>query len=156
MSIETDLQEENIGRLDLSGYASVQKGTVIREVLDIMRNQRVSAILVEEESGKLAGIFTERDVLNKVVDAPATWNETVETAMTPSPEALRSEEPVGHALRLMNAGHYRNVPILAEDGSVAGNLSQHAIIQFLTDRFPTEIYNLPPDPEIVARTREGA
>ena len=156
MSIETDLQEENIGRLDLSGYASVQKGTVIREVLDIMRNQRVSANFEEDESGKLAGIFTERDVQNKVVDAPATWKETVETAMTPSPETLGCEEPVGHALRLMNAGHYRNVPILAEDGSVAGNLSQHAIIQFLTDRFPTEIYNLPPDPEIVARTREGA
>ena len=156
MSIETDLQEESVGHLDLSAYASVRKGTVIRDVLDIMRNERVSAVLVEDESGKLAGIFTQRDVLNKVVEAPATWNEIVDTAMTPAPEALGNEEPVGHALRLMNAGHYRNVPILSEDGSVAGNLSQHAIIQFLTDRFPTEIYNLPPDPEIIARTREGA
>ena len=156
MSIETDLQEECIGHLDLSGYASVRTGTVISEVLDIMRNQRVSAVLVEDESGKLAGIFTQRDVLNKVVDAPATWSEPVDTAMTTAPEALGRDEPVGHALRLMNAGHYRNVPVLTEDGSVAGNLSQHAIIQFLTDRFPPEIYNLPPDPEIIARTREGA
>ena len=156
MSVETDLQDESIGHLDLSGYASVRQGTVIRKVLDIMRTQRVSTVLVEDENGMLAGIFTQRDVLNKVVDDPATWDRAVDTAMTSAPEALGSEEPVGHALRLMNAGHYRNVPVLAEDGSVAGNLSQHAIIQFLTDRFPTEIYNLPPDPEIIARTREGA
>ena len=156
MSIERDLQEETIGRLDLSGYVSVQKGTAISEVLDAMRLNRTSAVLVVDGAQRLVGIFTERDVLSKVVDVPSTWSEAVDTAMTSGPETLGCEEPVGHALRLMNAGHYRNVPILEEGGRVAGNLSQHAIIRFLTDRFPTEIYNLPPDPDIVPRTREGA
>ena len=156
MSIERDLQEERIGHLDLSGYVRVNTGTAIGAVLNAMRRHRVGAVLVENDGGELAGIFTERDVLNKVVDEPATWSQPVDTAMTSNPETLSDAEPVGHALRLMNAGHYRNVPILAEDGTVAGNLSLYAIIRFLTDRFPTEIYNLPPDPEIIARTREGA
>ena len=70
MSIERDLQEERIGHLDLSGYVRVNTGTSIGVVLNAMRRHRVSAVLVENDEGTLAGIFTERDVLNKVVDGP--------------------------------------------------------------------------------------
>ena len=56
----------------------------------------------------------------------------------------------------MNAGHYRDVPIVDHYGGIEGNLPQHEIIRFLTDQFPEDIYNLPPDPDRIAQTKEGA
>jgi CBS domain-containing protein len=155
MSIVRRLQEEKIARLDLSGFEKVGAGTLVSEVLKRMRARRVSAVLVESQ-GRLVGIFTERDVLTKVVDAPALWEEPVEAVMTAGPQTISPDQPISDALRLMNAGHYRNVPVLDAQGRIAGNLPQHEVIRFLTDQFPQEIYNLPPDPERIAQTREGA
>ena len=76
--------------------------------------------------------------------------------MTSNPQVLTVDDTVSEALSLMSGGHYRNVPVLSESGQIVGNLSQHAVIRFLTDHFPREIYNLPPDPELIPRTREGA
>jgi CBS domain-containing protein len=108
------------------------------------------------KNGRLVGIFTDRDVLKKVVDAPLTWDQPIERLMTRDPETVRPEEGVGEALQPMIAGHYRNVPVVAADGTLCGNLTHHAIIKFLSDRFPQEIYNLPPEPELAAKARDGA
>ena len=156
MSIEHDLQTEKIAHLELSEYAVVKAGSTISEVLDVMRRERISATLVEDDKGKLVGIFTERDVLIRVVDDPATWDQCVDAFMTTEPQTVSPDEPVSQALRLMNAGHYRNVPVLDDEGNITGNLSHHTLIRFLTERFPREIYNLPPDPELIPKTKEGA
>ncbi len=155
MKVVEKLQEEAIVHLDLDGYARCAPQELVLDVLKKMRHQRVSAVLVEED-GRLAGIFTERDVLTKVTDQPATWMRPVAELMTCAPHSLDAQQPISSALRLMNAGDYRNVPIVDENGRIKGNLSQHEVIRFLTDQFPEDIYNLPPDPERIARTKEGA
>ena len=127
----------------------------MREALVRMRRSRVSAILVQNGNG-LIGIFTERDVLLKVADNPSALDQVVDDLMTADPQTVTSDTSVGRALQLMNAGDYRNVPVRDQSGAVIGNLSQHAMITFLTDHFPREIYNLPPDPEMIPTTREGA
>lgn len=155
MSFEEDLQAELVSHLDLEDFSRVQRQTPIENVLETMRREHLSAVLIEED-GVLVGIFTERDVLLKVADVPEVWDRPVEAFMTPAPQTLHKDNTVGQALRLMNEGHYRNVPVLDKQGHIAGNLSQKSIIRFLTDRFPRDIYNLPPDPEVVPQTKEGA
>ncbi len=154
--VEQDLQQERISHLDLSMFITVSSGTSIALTLSQMRNERVGAALVQDDNGRLSGIFTERDVLKKVAGDPAMLQQSVDVAMTTNPETVSPDDTVDHALKLMNGGDYRNVPVLDSDGNIAGNLSQQALIRFLTDRFPREIYNLPPDPELIAQTREGA
>lgn len=155
MKVVQKLQEEVISHLDLDGYALCEPQESVLDVLKKMRHQHVSAVLVEED-GRLVGIFTERDVLTKVTDQPATWTRPVAELMTCDPHSLDAQQPISSALRLMNAGDYRNVPIVDKDGRIKGNLPQHEVIRFLTDQFPEDIYNLPPDPERIARTKEGA
>ena len=155
MNIVKKLQELAINRLDLDGYVSCAPDTIVSEVLKKMRGSRVSAVLVEVD-GRLVGIFTERDALTKVANEFSTWSSAVEVFMTRNPQSLTALQSIGEALQLMNAGHYRNVPIVDEHGHIEGNLPQHEIIRFLTDQFPHDIYNLPPDPERIAHTKEGA
>ncbi len=155
MQIVEKLREVSVSRLDLSGFVRSRADTTIAEVLKLLRTTKVSAVLVVD-GDELLGIFTERDVLTKVADNPETWQRPVADFMTRNPQVMRPDLPVNEALLLMTEGHYRNVPIIDESGRVIGNLPQHEVIRFLTDQFPREVYNLPPDPDRIATTKEGA
>ncbi len=155
MSVEHDLQVERVSHLDLSRYTAVETGTPVSQVLRLMREQRRNCVLITD-AGRLAGIFTERDVLRKIVQAPETWSRPVDEFMTPNPDTVRPDDQVARALELMNAGHYRNVPVVDDQGRLVGNVTHYAIIAFLSDRFPEEIYNLPPEPYQVPKAPAGA
>lgn len=156
MSLVQALQDARISHLDLSGSISITGGVIVADVLSQMRRERASAVLVADADGRLVGIFTERDVLLKIADDPSRLRDEVHQHMTAAPQTVAPDDTAGHALRFMNDGHYRNVPVLDAQQRPVGNLSQHAVIRFLTDHFPREVYNLPPDPEKIPRTREGA
>ncbi len=157
MRLAQAFSETKVSHLDLTGFARLPASTSVAEALEQMRVSRSTVVLVEGEGhGKLVGIFTERDVLLKIADSTDALGDSVSDLMTSNPQVLTVDDTVSEALSLMSGGHYRNVPVLSEGGQIVGNLSQHAVIRFLTDHFPREIYNLPPDPELIPRTREGA
>jgi CBS domain-containing protein len=155
MSLERDLRAELVAHLDLSVYTAAESGETVRSVLERMRRAGHGCALVCRLH-RLIGIFTERDALMKVVDRPELWDGPVDAVMTAGPDTVRPEDPVAAALRFMNRGHYRNVPVVDAEDHVVGNLTHYAILGFFSDRFQQEIYNLPPDPDQVPRTPEGA
>ena len=155
MSLERDLQVEQVAHLDLSFFTTVPSGAPVGTVLERMRREGQGCALVTDR-GRLAGIFTERDALLKVIDRPDTWTAAIDTVMTREPNTVQPTDSVAAALRLMNRGHYRNVPVVCADGSIVGNLTHYAILKFFSDRFQQEIYNLPPDPDQLPRAPEGA
>jgi CBS domain-containing protein len=75
------------------------------------------------EGDRIAGIFTERDALVRVL-AKAVDPETtrVDAVMTPNPQTVEADVPVGHALHLMYEGGFRHVPVV-EDGRPVGMIS---------------------------------
>jgi len=82
----------------------------------LMKKSKVGAVLVVEHDGRLAGIFTERDALFRVVaegkDPKATRLAEV---MTPQPRTIAPDKPFGHALLLMYDGGFRHVPVVEND-----------------------------------------
>ncbi len=155
MSLEYDLRNERVIHLDLTRFTEVPPGTSVRATIDEMRKAETNCAFVTQE-GQLLGIFTDRDILLKVVDAPDTWDHPIEEVMTPSPLTVSTNDFADAALALMNEKHFRNVPVLDNNGIVTGNLTHYAIIKYLADRFPESVYNLPPDPDRVSSTRDGA
>lgn len=91
--------------------------TVTREstVVDAarrMRERNVGSVLVVDGQ-RLAGIFTERDALFRVLAAardPATT--TLGEVMTPQPQTLHPDEPFLRALRVMHEGKFRHLPVV--------------------------------------------
>ncbi len=98
--------------------------------------------------GRLVGIFTDRDILRKVVEHPETWDQPIATVMTPNPRTLDEKATAAEALALMNQLHVRNVPVVRSNGEVVGNFTPYAIVRFLADTFPVTIYNRPPTPSV--------
>lgn len=139
-----------------AGRVAVPLGTTIGQAARIMKEHRVGCVLVED-GGKLIGIFTERDILTKLVGTgydPA--KVAVDGVMTRNPETLTPEDPIAFALQQMSVGGYRHVPLVDSDGRPVGILSVKDIVDFLTEHFPTEILNLPPEPGRQPRVPEGA
>ncbi len=154
MRLLDTLQHEPITSLDLSYYITVSTDTPVRDVVEALRQSKRNCALVLQD-GRLVGIFTDRDVLRKVVDSPEIWDRPIETVMTPNPQALDEEATAAEALSLMERLHVRNVPVVRSNGEVVGNFTPYAIVRFLADTFPVTIYNRPPDPKRVARRQYG-
>jgi len=154
MSVETDLHTEQIAHLDLSEFTLVDSGTSVQDTILKMRFDKRNCAFITKD-GKLTGIFTDRDVLRRVVDRPDLWDHPIEEVMTHQPKTLHADQPTGDALRIMNDLHFRNTPVLEEDGSIAGNMTHFSIIRYLADHYPEAVYNLPPQPGVYAEEREG-
>jgi CBS domain-containing protein len=107
-------------------------------------------------AGKVVGIFTERDVLNKLFLGPVDDKQPIDLFMTADPETLSLEATLGDAVRLMTEHGYRNVPLVDGEGGSAGIVAARDIVQYVAEHFPTEVANLPPSLEQEFRTPEGA
>lgn len=136
---------------------TVELPTLILEVVALMRDHHAGCVLVVR-AGKLKGIFTERDVMLRVVaDGLDPAKTAVRRVMTPSPETLRPTDSIAFALNLMSLGGYRHIPLVDKAGAPVGTVSVKDIVTYLVGYFPKSVINLPPAPRAnYARKREGA
>jgi CBS domain-containing protein len=120
-----------------------------------MRRHRVGCVLVCD-GPRLAGIFTERDLLRRVGARPHPRTPPRAACRTPGPVVVYATEPIGAAVRRMEEGGYRHLPVVDPSGRPLGILSVKRIVHYLVEHFPGTIYNLPPDPSAVPLEPEGA
>jgi len=145
--IEHAIAVEDIRALGLGPPITVRSDATLQAVVGTLQSEHIGCVLVVDESGKLAGIFTERDLLTKVALRSLDWNEErVCDYMTADPETLRPEDRIAWALKLMHVGGYRHVPLTDETGRPVGVISVKDIVDFIVDLFPAPVLNLPPDP----------
>lgn len=94
----------------------------VTEAARLMKEHNVGALMVCEGE-QLAGIFTERDGLFRVLAAGLSADATpLAEVMTPNPQTIASGNGFSTALRMMHDGHYRHLPVV-EDGRVIGMVS---------------------------------
>jgi CBS domain-containing protein len=136
---------------------TVEAPTSVLEAVHLMRDRHAGCVLVVR-GGRLAGIFTDRDVVSRVVAAGIDPARTaVRRVMTASPESLRPSDSIAFALNLMSLGGYRHIPLVDKAGAPAGTVSMKDIVGYLVGFFPKSVLNLPPAPRAdVVRQREGA
>jgi CBS domain-containing protein len=100
-----------------------------------MRREVHDCVLVVDDDGELAGIFTSRDFLNRVAATRSDPAVTeLATVMTRMPRTLRPRDPVSFAINWMAVEGFRNVPIV-EDGAVLGVLTVWDVMRHLGDVF---------------------
>ena len=113
--------------------------TTVRAAAVAMANQSVGAILVVNESGRLIGLFTERDVLNRVVARGLDPDKTLlASVMTDKLQTATPDKLLGHALHLMFEGGFRHVPVV-EDGRPVGMVSARNALGLEIDQFEKEL-----------------
>jgi CBS domain-containing protein len=155
MDLTRNLKVDSVSRLRPTPPRCIDPAGTVADAVALMRKERVGCLLVCQ-GGRLLGIFTERDLTRRVLAVGEALTRPVSAFMTPDPVVVHRKESVGSAVRRMQEGGYRHLPVVDEAGRPEGVLSVKRIVHYLAEHFPATVYNLPPDPGVVPQTPEGA
>ena len=100
--------------------ATLPASATVRQAAALMRARHIGSVLIVAADGRLEGIFTERDLVCRVVAEHKDPDGTLlETVMTANPECVGPEATAIDALRCMNEGGFRHLPIVKDGRPVA-------------------------------------
>ena len=123
----------------------LRDAATVKEAVDAMLARRQACVLVVDGEGRLCGIFTERDVLNRVVGRGLDVRQTaLRSVMTPNPEALTLSQRVAYAVHCMSVAGYRTVPLVDAQRRPVGVVTVSDVIRWLGHLFPEAVLNLAP------------
>ncbi len=125
--------------------ATVGADATVLDAVRVMALRGVGAVAVVEkdEKGELRGIFTERDVVLRVVLDERKPDQTrVGDVMTRPVETATEETTAEQALNLMIERHIRHLPILSREGHVLGILSIRNLLQHMVEDLQHELHSL--------------
>ncbi len=113
----------------------VDSSSSVLEAIRVMVDNNVGAVAVVSE-GVIRGIFSERDVMKKVIYHNLPPESTpVAEVMTKEVESINQEMELTEALQLMVGRHVRHLPIIDNGGKVLGMLSVRDLLQGVLDGF---------------------
>ena len=135
-AVERSLMEEPVACLQPLRPLTLEPYTSLDEAVRFMRNHGIGCVLVTDTTGRLAGILTERDLLQKVAGKGRELARLqVADCMTSAPERGRPEHPLGYALQRMVVSDIRYLPLVDASGRPVGIVSSRDIIAFMASRF---------------------
>jgi CBS domain-containing protein len=109
---------------------AIEPEATLREAVKTLRDHRIGALLVTDESGALIGILSERDIVRKLADTPGqTLPKKVQDIMTRTVEICSPEQPLVSVLKRMNAGKFRHMPVLQGD-ELSGMITIGDVVNF--------------------------
>ena len=112
----------------------------VQQACERMRERRAGSVLVIDEAGHLAGIFTGRDAVCRVLAAGKSASKTkLNDVMTATPDTMSPDQTAIDALRLMWDGGYRHLPVIKE-GKILGVVSRGDFKGVEQDRLDEERY----------------
>ena len=107
-----------------------------------LRDERSVAVLVEED-GRLVGIFTERDVLNRTV-LEGQLDRPITEFMTRDVITLAADESLADAVIAMTDRRIRHIPLVDAEGRATGMIGGRDVLKMIAEYYPETLLNLPP------------
>ncbi|MEX0718501.1 MAG: CBS domain-containing protein [Planctomycetaceae bacterium] len=148
------LKSARVGELTLATRpALAPSDTLAAAARDMRRASHGSAFVCVD--GKLVGIFTERDLL-RAISRGVNMEIELSQAMSRDPKTVTANDTLFDALRFLDEGGYRRLPVVDDSGSPVGIVDVKTIVHFLVEYFPGAVYNQAPQKQLIPEEREGA
>jgi CBS domain-containing protein len=132
VNISASLAATAVVSLDLTRHVAVGPDSSVEDTVRAMSAAGRSCACIVD-GGELLGIFTQRDVLMRVLGRSTGWGVPIGDEMTRSLRTMRSGESVSDGLAIMNDWWVRSVPVLDDDDQFVGNLSFYSIMSRIAD-----------------------
>jgi CBS domain-containing protein len=124
---------------------TAEPGEPVAHAVERMAELNLGAVLVTE-GGRLAGIFSERDLLRRVVAARLDPAATpIGEVATLEPVTVTAATPIGECARLVRERDVRHLPVVDAEGRPVGILSTRDLLHLALDQLD----------ELVDRARGG-
>jgi CBS domain-containing protein len=130
--VHSSLLSDPVAALSPRPACTVPMTASVDEAVRLMAQHDIGAVLVLDEAGQLAGIFTERDLLLKVeLEKEGARARAVAEFMTRRPASVRESDSLAFAMHLLDCGGYRHLPVLRE-GQLVGMISVRDVLRHIT------------------------
>ena len=134
--VEHSLTTDSLEELKPHSPALFREDATLDVVIARMRADNIGSVLVVDADGLLKGVFTERDVLNRVTGkAEKLSAAAIGDYMTANPVTLKSGDLIAHALNLMSNYGFRHIPIVDAAGKPTGVISFRDVVNFIERYF---------------------
>lgn len=123
--------------------AAVNVETTAADAINLMISNRVGAVAVVDKDNKVAGIFTERDVLKKLALSGRDPAKTAVRDLMTTPVMMATVHTTpGEALQTMVDRHFRHLPVVDEHAKLLGLLSVRNLLQAQVDELKQQLDSL--------------
>lgn len=120
--------------------AAISAESTVADAIRMMLDHHVGAVGVIDTEKRVAGIFTERDVLRKFALTGVDPEKIPLREMMTTPVEMATEATgPGEALAIMVERHFRHLPVVDNEGRLRGMLSIRNILQWRVDSLAQEL-----------------
>ncbi|MEM9437318.1 MAG: CBS domain-containing protein [Pseudomonadota bacterium] len=143
----TNMQQDSVTVSQLlsgkkGGVIAIRPQDTISNAVSILREKRIGALLVTDETGALVGILSERDIVRKLAETPGqTLPQTVSDNMTAKVVTCSSEDTLIDVLRRMTEGRFRHMPVMEGERPI-GMVTIGDVVQFRLSELEQEALQL--------------
>jgi len=129
--VEQSLMADTVRALEPRPPVTLPVTATVGEAIRTMLARDIGAVLIVNEKGQLAGIFSERDLLTKVAGTADYADAPVSTYMSPRPETVRETDTLAFVLHKLDSGGYRHLPVVKR-GLPVGMISVRDVLRHIT------------------------
>jgi CBS domain-containing protein len=147
------VRDDKVNLMHTDDYVCIEPSTPLRRAIEVMKQDEGGCAIVRAGE-RVVGIFTERDLLTKIIGEEIDLNAPVSDWMSPTVSTLTPDDTIGDAVDMMNEKSFRNIP-LVRDGKLVGSISVFDVISYLAESYPKATMNLPPTPNQVMDSTDG-
>lgn len=102
---------------------TISPQATIYELLDILAERNIGALVVSEDGTTMLGIVSERDIVRKLREVEGARSATVESIMTTDVRRCRPDDAFASLMATMTEHRVRHVPVVDDDDHLVGVLS---------------------------------
>ena len=108
-----------------SDVHTVAPDRTVRDLVAFLKQHNIGAVIVSPGDGQIAGIVSERDVVRRLAEGVDVLDDPVTAIMTAESElhTCTSDSGVDELMQLMTEHRIRHIPVLDDDGRLAGIVS---------------------------------
>ena len=133
-NIQAALAEQDVMSIQHAPFATISHEQSVEEGVRQLAEMNVGCLLVVDD-GKLVGVFSDRDVLDKAsLEYDDVKDKPVSEVMTPNPVYVYETDAAASALCVMAVNRHRHVPILDLNENVVGIIGPYRVTSFLMEK----------------------
>ena len=104
------------GKGDGAAIVTVRPDTSVHDLIALLAEHNIGAVIVSTDDNPVAGIVSERDIVRCLVSGVQALEGDVSTIMTSNVRSAKPDDSVDDLMKLMTEHRIRHVPVLTDEG----------------------------------------
>jgi CBS domain-containing protein len=157
MRLEENLRSECVSDLPLREAIVIKPDTAVAAAIELMREKQLGCAIVVDAEGTPLGTFTERTVIDLLLQQPANFNKMiVGDHLDAEWFSVRQTDPICVVLEMIQQRSVRFVCVFDDDGKPVGLTGQKGLSEYVAEHFPRQVMVQRVGVRPGMETREGA